>query len=586
MAPKLHRTSKYLLCLLLAAIGMFSTIFFFYPIRNVGLVLPFIVLVLLFLLLYKGFFSERPFIDYSKVTSKKKVVIAIFAAIFSAALIFSLKGPQTFLLDNSWMTKFVVYIGTFLTLFFFVIAIIFLALKIEIKVNYQQVSKRKIIYYALPSLFVWLLYYIAFYPAGMTPDSLAQWDQAHTGEFNDWHPIVFTWFIMLLTIIWDSPAIVSLAQILIISFIFGYAAYRFEVFGFNQKLLWVIAVIFAISPINGIYSITIWKDVLYSAFLFFFSMVVLNIVVTKGKWLQHNHNIALFLLSALGIIFWRHNGLPVFMVTVLLLLIFYRQQFKRLLLIFFLGFAINWIITGPVYSALDVIPSDPNEALSIPTQQLATVILNDGELTDEQREYLDRIFPIELWKERFHPYNTNPIKFSWAEYDRDVIFDDFPKYVKTWLEICLQNPKLAIQGFLTHTSLVWQINPPEEPGYTDTYVTNVYYGNEQGIVNPVFFPKFTFYMSKYLMLSKEILSSIIWRPATYLFGIILFSFVALLRNDFKSLFVPLPVLLNVAAVMAAMPAQDFRYLYSNTIVIYLLLIFMFLNYKKSGDELT
>ena len=137
-------------------------------------------------------------------------MIVIFAAIFSAALIFSLKGPQTFLLDNSWMTKFIVYIGTFLTLFFFVVAIIFLALKIEIKVNYQQVSKRNIIYYALPSLFVWLLYYIAFYPAGMTPDSLAQWDQAHTGEFNDWHPIVFTWFIMLLTIIWDSPAIVSL----------------------------------------------------------------------------------------------------------------------------------------------------------------------------------------------------------------------------------------------------------------------------------------------------------------------------------------------------------------------------------------
>ena len=125
MAPKLHRTSKYLLCLLLAAIGMFSTIFFFYPIRNVGLVLPFIVLVLLFLLLYKGFFSERPFIDYSKVTSKKKVVIAIFAAIFSAALIFSLKGPQTFLLDNSWMTKFIVYIGTFLTLFFLLLLLYF-----------------------------------------------------------------------------------------------------------------------------------------------------------------------------------------------------------------------------------------------------------------------------------------------------------------------------------------------------------------------------------------------------------------------------------------------------------------------------
>ena len=149
----------------------------------------------------------------------------------------------------------------------------------------------------------------------------------------------------------------------------------------------------------------------------------------------------------------------------MLLLIFYHQQFKRLLLVFFLGFAINWIIT----SCPSILPwmsfhQIRTKRFSLPTQQLATVIVNDGKLTNEQREYLDQIFPIQLWKERFHPYNTNPIKFSWADYDRDVIFDDFSKYVKTWLEICLQNPKLAIEGFLTHTSLVWQINPPENQG--------------------------------------------------------------------------------------------------------------------------
>ena len=66
------------------------------------------------------------------MTSKNVIVITIFAAIFSIALLFSLKGPQTFLLDSSLFTKLIVYIGTFLTLFYFVIAIIFLALKFEI----------------------------------------------------------------------------------------------------------------------------------------------------------------------------------------------------------------------------------------------------------------------------------------------------------------------------------------------------------------------------------------------------------------------------------------------------------------------
>ena len=282
----------------------------------------------------------------------------------------------------------------------------------------------------------------------------------------------------------------------------------------------------------------------------------------------------------------RHNGFPVFIITLAILLCFYRTHFKRLLFVFILIFALHSVITGPVFKALDVVPSDPNEALSIPTQQFATIIINDGVLSDEQREYLDSIFPIELWKERFNPYNTNPIKFSWKEYNREIIFDDFKKYLTTWLEVCLQNPKLAIEGFLTHTSLVWQIREPEKPGYTDTFVTNVYLGNEQGIVNTVINPKFTHGMRVYLTNTKEVLGSIIWRPATYLFMIILFTFVSYLRNDFKALFVSFPVLLNVASVMAALPAQDFRYLFSNTLMIYLTFIFMFLHYKKSGERST
>ena len=103
----------------------------------------------------------------------------------------------------------------------------------------------------------------------MTPDSLNQWEQAHTYEFNDWHPVVYTWLIMLIVRIWDSPAIVSFVQILINAFIFGYIVYRFEVFGLKKKFLWIIAILFAISPVNGIFSIHIWKDVLFGVLSFF-----------------------------------------------------------------------------------------------------------------------------------------------------------------------------------------------------------------------------------------------------------------------------------------------------------------------------
>lgn len=586
MGKTLNPIIKYFLLLLFTAIGTFSTIFFFMPIKNAGFLIPSILGILFLIFIYISFISNRPLFDLSVVKSKKKrITIFVFTALFSFLFLFSIKGSQEYLIDNALLTKTVVYCGTFLFFYSIVLVVISVLLQMKIRVVDTQVSRLNILYYAVPSLLVWLLYFIAFYPATMTPDSLNQWEQAHNGEFNDWHPLVYTWLIMFLTQIWDSPAIVSLTQILILALIFGYIAYRFERFGVNKKLLWVIAIVFAVSPINGIFSITIWKDVLYGGFLLLFTMLIVNILLTQGKWLESYIHIVIFLLCSLGISFMRHNGYPVFILTLVMLLFFYRKQFKPLLLGLIVTIAIHSIITGPVFKALDVIPSEPNEALSIPTQQIATIIINDGYLTDEQKEYFDRIFPIELWKERFHPYNTNAIKFSREEYDRDFIFDDFTTYLKNWLQICLQNPGLAIDAFFTHTSLVWQINEPEEPGYTDTYVTNIYYGNDQGLVNTVKSPTITKVIGKYLTTTKELLSPILYRPATHLFVIALFTFVACLRNNYKALFVSVPIWLNTAAVWVAMPAQDFRYLFINTLFVYLAFIFMFLKYKRSGEDL-
>ena len=305
MGKNLNLVITFFLLLFLAAFGTFSTLFFFMPIKNAGILFPGIFMILLLFFFYISFFSSRPLFNINTNIGKtKKILLFVFAFLFSAAFLFSIKGPQGFLFDNSIFTIIVVYLGSILTFSSFILVILSLLLKVEIKIDARHVSKFKIIYYAVPSILVWLLYFTAFYPAGMTPDSLAQWDQAHTGQFNDWHPLIYTWFIMVLTFVWDSPAIVSLAQILIMAFIFGYAAYRFEALGVNKKVIWVVTVLFALSPINGIYSITIWKDVLYSAFLLFFSMVILNIVATKGKWLESYMNISLFLVSAIGIVFY------------------------------------------------------------------------------------------------------------------------------------------------------------------------------------------------------------------------------------------------------------------------------------------
>jgi hypothetical protein len=568
--------NRYLGSIIAALFSSVAVIFFFTPIRNASWIVILFTVGLLTLFYNQLLLTIK---DLNHLPQRKRLLTIGFTLLFSLLAVFSLKGEQQYLLDNSLWTRAYVYIGTYLTVSCVVLWMILSLLKMEMREIPGHTSKWNVVKYALPPLIIWTLYLLAFFPGAMTRDSMAQWDQAHTGEFNDWHPVVYTLFIMLVKEIWDSPAIVGLSQIIIISLIFGYCMFQFEKAGAKKFILWLVSFVFAISPINGIYSITIWKDIFYSAFILFFSTIVFNLVVTNGNWLKHNGNMLIFLSAAFGVVFFRHNGFPVFVVMALILLIVFRQQFKRLLLVSGLIVALHYIVTGPIFNYLEVVPSDPNEALSIPTQQLANVIAKDGEITEEQANYLNKILPLPLWKQYYKPYITDPIKFS-GEYNREAIFPDhFSTYLQTWVNICLQNPKLVIEAFFKQTSLVWQMNQPED-GYTATFVTNVSYGNEYGITNKIIFEPLTLLVKKYLTISDTILKPFIWRPANYTFLIILFTFVAFLRNDWKAWLVPLTVLFNTGTVLMALPAQDFRYLYSNTLVFYIAFLFTFIYYKK------
>ncbi|MCG0040920.1 DUF6020 family protein, partial [Escherichia coli] len=95
-------------------------------------------------------------------------------------------------------------------------------------------------------------------------------------------------------------------------------------------------------------------------------------------WIKSKASFFLLLLSAFGVAFFRHNGFPVFVLTFLLMIVLFRKNWKPLVTIFLVVFILQKIVTGPVFTWLDVQPSDPNEALSIPTQQIANSISNDG----------------------------------------------------------------------------------------------------------------------------------------------------------------------------------------------------------------
>ncbi|MFD2922530.1 DUF6020 family protein [Halobacillus naozhouensis] len=511
-------------------------------------------------------------------TFVKRPMILIFGAVFSLLLVFSLKNTNQYLDLYPWLFKASVYSMSFVLIFMGITYLLYILVHTSFQLKIRTVSRWRILLYAIPPVLIWSVYLVAYFPGTMTPDSFSHWEQIHTFDFSNWHPVVYTWYILGLTSIWKSPAIVAFSQIVVIAIISGYMVYSLEKRGLPRKWLWPGMMLFALFPLNGIFAIAMWKDIFFSAFLFLFTILVFNIVSTKGKWLASNGHLFILGLTVLGVSFMRNNGLPIFIVMAILMMITFRQYLKRLILTVGLVAVTYFVVTGPFYSYMDVSSTSPNEALGIPTQQIAKVIVEDGDLTEEERTYLNKILPLEKWKEKYNPYITNPIKFA-GEYNQDVIFNDFPYYLKTWASIVYNNFGLAVEAYLDQTSLLWQINQPDD-GYTSTFARNVYLYNDYGLQTDPLSNTVHRFINYGLGWIDQNLREFILRPATYTFLIILTGMALAIKNGARSLLVILPVLLNTGTMFLAIPAQDFRYQLANVFIAFLMMVVVFLKFDN------
>ncbi|MYL51841.1 hypothetical protein GLW08_00665 [Pontibacillus yanchengensis] len=486
--------------------------------------------------------------------------------------------------DQSHIETYFMLMSVYLVTYLVYVCLLFIGIAQLIQLDISGSSSKFsfLVYFVIPFL-AWLVYFIAFFPATMTPDSLSQWGQAHSYDWSNWHPLVHTWLLTVLVQIWDSPGVLALFQVFMMALVWAYGMKSIEKQGVSFVWLSLFTVLVAAWPVLGIYSVSLWKDVLYSIVLFLFCVLTFNIVFSRGTWLTQKSNLLLLFITSLGVAFFRHNGFPVFLVMGILLLIVFRKHWKPLCANFIAVLAIYIVVTGPIFSALDVRPTEAKEALGIPTQQMANIVIN-GDLTEDQEAYVSNVMPLPMWEKFYHPYKVDPIKFS-GEYDDTFIANDLGAFLKVWSGMVIQNPGLAMEAFLKETSIVWQMHEPKKPGYTSNFLTYIYKDNEYGLENKIFFPSITSNVKEYLEDSEKNFLTTIWRPASYLFAIVFLTFTAWMKfyKRASMWLISLPVLLNIGSVAATLPAQDFRYLFSNVPVALFLIAMMWIGQTKMRD---
>ena len=444
------------------------------------------------------------------------------------------------------------------------------------------VKRSRLLLYAILPFCVFFIYFIAFYPCVTCPDGIIQWRQiAGQQPYHDWHPVVHTLVMKLVTLFWHSPAAFSLFQMIVMSLVFGYFSYVFEKYGVRRAMIWFVLGCVSLLPINGIYSVTMWKDILYSTMICLFSVLAFQMIYTKGQWLHTRGHQVLFTLTALAVVFFRHNGIYVFVGWLLIMALTYKKKWKQ---VYGLGAAVIFsyvVVTGPLYTVYNIQKSPVMESLSVPLQQMAAVVTYKGKLSQEQQQYLDCLMPMKAGQKKYTAYLADPIKNR----TQPSVYHANPRlFFKHWYEIIANNPSIAGISYIKLSSIIWCITPLKD-SYTSRCVLGIEpkrMADATGLANIVFFPQFTHGIKN--MLHKNFFGpffSKIWRPALYLMIILLFIVADFARRRSTVLLSSLPVLLNTFSIAVALPAQDFRYLYATLLVLPVLLLVVLVSVHRS-----
>jgi hypothetical protein len=426
----------------------------------------------------------------------------------------------------------------------------------------------------LPMVATWGVALCAFWPGIMSIDSLDQWAEVLHFSFTDYHPAFHTMTEWLVSGFGSNIAGIAVFQIL---FLAGVAACGYLVyakFGVPGAVAGLACGIFTIWPANLFLAITLWKDIPYSASVLAIGIMLLEIIRTRGAWLE-KHWWLLGVTAALASLF-RHNGIVPGVGTVVLLLFLYAKRRTSILLSLAVLLGIFFAVKYPLYSLVGVRGLEDQQRsifeMADEMHFLAAQVHNRTDFTPEEAQLLNAIHPLaDEWS--FYDCHMVDKVYKTSVLRWDIAIQNAGMIHKMVLDTALRSPKASAKHMLCKTELIWNVLPAKyqqvyaafvEPGEFPNY-TYIPPEGSSGIriAQSPLLPGIGYSLS---VLARELTDSpwqaLFFRPALLMYLLfIVAAGTALRKREVSYLYVLIPVLLHIAGIILVLPSQQIRYQY-------------------------
>ena len=415
-------------------------------------------------------------------------------------------------------------------------------------------------------LIIYLVYYFSFYPGGVYIDTWTSLEMI-TGkiEFSTQQPILYTISLSIvkafLPDVYTGFGVFTFIQIIIMISAIVYFLNWLLKKKVNPIIVYIITFFYGLFRLYPFYSISIWKDTPFSLALFMYSLFVTDLVIDiKNKKINTFTMVNLSVFSVL-VIFLRSNGIYIVTITSIIIVIMLLKdliQAKRIsnTAILFITLPSVIMISIAIQNVIFVIgikKAPQTEMLSIPLQQIARVVANDGNVSDEQKDLIGKVLPIETVKEKYKEMLVDDIKWD-KDFNEEYLYSHMDEYTDLWLEIGKQNPDKYFEAFLLETSGFWTFNVKGKEAYISAEVWETLNDKIKNIDLIAENSNFTF--------KNDILSVPLYSGGFFAWIMLLSMFIAFRICKKGAMIGYLPEFLLWLTVMTATPmGQALRYVY-------------------------
>ena len=225
--------------------------------------------------------------------------------------------------------------------------------------------------------------------------------------------------------------------------------------GMRSSFLFVLLLIYCITPVYSNIASTALKDVPYSASVIGY-VICLSLLLETPEKIGNPRFLLCYIPLQIFVILFRNNGLYVILLSgiVCFCFLFKQYDFRRKIRYLICSFGVSIAAAGLIFllltQVLGAAAGSKGEMLSIPFQQTARYLqLYREDLDQEEKAIIEAILgDVDTVAANYNPASSDPVK---ALFHKDAPLSDIVTYLKAWFKGLCKHPSVYAEAFIIHT---------------------------------------------------------------------------------------------------------------------------------------